>query len=330
MGEAFQLFEVDEDTQSCRLLENWDKRRIHLVVDALSSRNFRSMKLDLIKKLTEIGSSKLILPLLESLKRFTCVHDYLHETRLHRQDVIYRLMYGCFLQALQCHIGEKGLCGEPAKRKVQSHEKFLYKVDNAMRRWRWKRFVDQLEVNIFEREEHETGQKTLSRVDKMYKEYCDSWIEGLDEPTIACALFMKYMDSYRRCVDGVKKRNTWLMEIEGALWLGAFKLAEKQNYVTETLHREDVLYGEDMPSEELEWKRRNQLFLMTEGGNAMSLDEVNELLNLWNKGTVTAQDFETVCERSRYVMVSRASAFDSFGCQTKKSVSPSTEVDIPN
>ena len=102
---------------------------------------------------------------------------------------------------------------------------------------------------------------------------------------------MKYMTSYRRCINGVKNGNTWLMEIECVLWLRDFKIAGKTNYVNETLHRIDTLYGDKMESEELEWKQRNQLFIMSEGGNAMGLDKVDELLNLWNKGMVTLPIF---------------------------------------
>ena len=68
MGEAFQHFEIDKERRSCTLLEHWDKRRIRLVADALSARNFRCLKLNFIKKLTEIGTSKYVLPLLDSLK----------------------------------------------------------------------------------------------------------------------------------------------------------------------------------------------------------------------------------------------------------------------
>ena len=61
---------------------------------------------------------------------------------------------------------------------------------------------------------------------------------------------------------------------------------------------------EKMTPPELEWHRRNQLFVMTEGGPGNSLDELNERLNDWNKGIVTSPIFLTVCEHTRYVMLS--------------------------
>ena len=55
----------------------------------------------------------------------------------------------------------------------------------------------------------------IMRIVSLYKEYCDKWLKGMNKPTIVVALFMKYMEEYRRCVDRTKDGNTWLMEIEG-------------------------------------------------------------------------------------------------------------------
>ena len=101
---------------------NSEGRRIHLCVDQLSAQNFRCLRLNLTKKLTELGSAKLILPLLESLSQFTCTIDYLHESKMHRSDAIYRTHYGGFLQASQCHSKQKRITGEPIKRMLL-HEK---------------------------------------------------------------------------------------------------------------------------------------------------------------------------------------------------------------
>ena len=90
LGEAFQMFVVDEDATNVRTLLNWNKRHIHLCVDGLSLRNFRLLRLNLIKKLTNLTSAKFVLPLLECWSRFARIHDYFHETRLHCQDVIWR------------------------------------------------------------------------------------------------------------------------------------------------------------------------------------------------------------------------------------------------
>ena len=74
------------------------------------------------------------------------------------------------------------------------------------------------------------------------------------EPTIASNLFMKYMESYRRCVHGVKVGNAWLLEVECCEWLKAYVLGGKSNYVTEGCHRIDTLYGGNLTPDELEWR----------------------------------------------------------------------------
>ena len=71
MREVFQMFKVTKESWPCQLLTNLNLRSIHLVVDALFSWNFRCSTLNLLKKLTELGSALLILPLIHILQRFT-------------------------------------------------------------------------------------------------------------------------------------------------------------------------------------------------------------------------------------------------------------------
>ena len=42
----------------------------------------------------------------------------------------------------------------------------------------------------------ESKQAMVMRIQAMYEAYSDEWIEGLDEPSVAVALFMKYMSAY--------------------------------------------------------------------------------------------------------------------------------------
>jgi hypothetical protein len=254
LGENFQLFCVDENECRCLALPDSDNRRIHLCVDKLSSRNFRCLKINLSKKLTELGTAKFVLPLLESLCQFTCTIDYLHETQMHRNDAIYRTPYSGFLQAFQCHLTQKGITGDPVK-KMQHHEKFIHIVDRAHRRVRMKRYLAEHVSRDFSRLEGETQSDFILRQDNLYLVWCDDWNEGLDEPTIASNLFMKYIDSYRRCHYGVKRGNTWLMDIEGCHWMCGWKLVRKSNYTQETCYRIDTLFGgEQLTPEDLEWR----------------------------------------------------------------------------
>ena len=211
------------------------------------------------------------MPMIELYQQFTCTHDYFHETEIHRQDVIYKSHYGSFLQAFQCHIKLKGITGNVAK-KVKHHERFLMLTYNAHLRVRMKQYLTQCAVNKLARNRGESNPAYLMRVNSDYQLWCGEFDEGLDEPSIASNRFIKYVESYKRCVDGVRKWNTWLLEVEAIDWMGAYHLSGKKNYVNEGCHRIDTLYGGRLTEDELEWRRVNQFFLMTEGKGAMSLD----------------------------------------------------------
>ena len=74
----------------------------------------------------------------------------------------------------------------------------------------------------------------------------------------------------------IKNGKTWVMEVEGLLWTGAFEISGKNNCVSETVHQTDVLYDERMTNKELEWCRRNHLFVMSHFGHSLILDELND------------------------------------------------------
>ena len=99
MASDFHMFTV-ADNGTTAILPNAKRRKINLHVDGLSSRNFRKLKFNLSRKLTEMGGRRFIQTMLDCLDQFTVQHDYLHETRMHRHDCIWRGMYGCFLRAL--------------------------------------------------------------------------------------------------------------------------------------------------------------------------------------------------------------------------------------
>lgn len=71
------------------------------------------LRFNLVKKLSELNSTQYVEPLIESLGRFTCQHDYLHEHRMHRSNVIFRQFYGMILQAFQVEIRYLRLNGDP-------------------------------------------------------------------------------------------------------------------------------------------------------------------------------------------------------------------------
>ncbi len=73
----------------------------------------------------------------------------------------------------------------------------------------------------------------------------------------------------------------------------------------------------------------NHPVALTVGHNKdMSLDELCELVNLWKKSPNNSNDFTKVCDRSRFLMVSWACAFDATGGRDRERVKPSSEADI--
>ena len=110
--------------------------------------------------------------------------------------------------------------------------------------------------------------------------------------------------------------------------MAAWSASGKTNYVyvCEGCHKMDVIHRE-LPPHELEWRQVNH-FLMPEGGHAMSIDEVNELQMLWNKGCTSSQKFQVACERSQCLIATKACAHETFAMTTRKSVIPAFEKDL--
>ena len=125
--------------------------------------------------------------------------------------------------------------------------------------------------------------------------------------------FINITTVYFRCVKSVKNQNFWSLEQETINWLGAYKLCGKNNYYTEGLHRISMLYGSKLTNFDLEMLRVNRFFLMTEGGNAMSLDDVNEMVNAWKKSFLKSPNFKDNIERSKYTATLRKCAYQTFG-----------------
>ena len=78
----------------------------------------------------------------------------------------------------------------------------------------------------------------------------------------------------------------------------------------------------------LENIRLNICFVMIDGGDAISLDELNEILNLWNKSCVGTPYFAKACERSKLIMLLRKCAYETYGKRESHSVSCSDTLDI--
>ena len=294
LAESMQLISIDIDGR-CTLNPNALDRRVNLRVDALSSRNFAFLRHEITRRLAQLGSAAEVLPMLDALKSFTVEHDYLHDNRMHKQDCIWRQYYGCFLQPFQLHLGWKNITGEPAKRKMQAHEEFLSIQYKSLRQSRLTSFIrDYVDLLSLETANN-SPEVDLLLLDSAYLTYCDGATHSFDEPTRVCALFMKVVESYFRCVFGTKMADFYLLEQECIDWLPAFHLCGKGNYVNESARRTELLYGGSLTNFELEGRRLNRVNHLMEDGPGISFDEINEYLNAWNKSSVMSPDFNKVC-----------------------------------
>jgi hypothetical protein len=175
------------------------------------------------------------------------------------------------------------------------------------------RFLVGFGDGYFSRYEGEDTVRMLLRFDEAFSEYCNKWESSMDVPSRLCNNLLKLLEAYFRCVHSVKRQNFWMCEAECNRWLGAFKLAKKKNYVQEGLHRIDTLYGGALTPVELEEFRCNRFFLMTEDGNAMSMDEVNEHVNHWFKKCLCSPTFKNNVVKSKHIMTLKRCSADVFG-----------------
>jgi hypothetical protein len=109
------------------------------------------------------------------------------------------------------------------------------------------------------------------------------------------------------------------LEDENVKWQGSYKVSKKDNYYTEGLQRMEMLYGDSLTDVKLEELRCNRFFKMTESGNAMSHDDVNEMVNLWMKKFLDSDDLTENVNRSKHACTLRACAFEIFGFRQKNS-----------
>eukprot|EP00956_Cyclotella_meneghiniana_P031332 scaffold81936_cov56-Cyclotella_meneghiniana.AAC.3 len=334
LGQSYRMFNI-EDTSTptgavgrCSLTPTTKKRKINLCVDALSAKMFRALLLNLTKKLTELGSHQYVEPLLDALEQFTVQHDYLHEHRMHRQDVIWRQFYGCVLQAFQAEMRYLRINGDCVKSGLQAHEGFLKVVNTALKRHRFNRFIAYCSEQDFVCGEDESVESMLVRMDQCFVEYCSQWDDSEDEPSRLCNNLLKMLEAYFRCVHSVKKQNAWMCEVENIRWHGAYKVCGKNNYVVEGLHRIDTLYGEGMSDFDLENFRGNRFFKMTPEGNGTSHDEINKMENSWMKKCLLSPTFQINVDRSKYIMPLMKCGYEAYGRTKSRSRKASQDMNI--
>ena len=239
----FQLIHIDKKGLVA-LQSSANDRKVFLCVDALSAKQFRILYFNLTKKLSELGNTQTIEQLLRAYELFVCQHDYLHEHRMHRQDVIWRIFMGGVLQAFIAETRMQRISGDPVKSNLQGHERFLEIVRAAIDIQRVTSFVKYMGVEFFKRDDNESVESVLMRIEMSYSEYCKLWEDSQDIPSQILNNLINMLTSYFRCVKSVKCQNFWLLEEENIRWLGAYKACGKNNYHCEGLNRIETLYGD--------------------------------------------------------------------------------------
>lgn len=276
--QSFQMVDVD-DNGECRALPNAKRRRIHFFGDGLSARIFLCLKFNISRQLATLSNQESVKALLQTLDCCTMQMDYLHENGFHKQYCFWWSKYGCFLQAFQVHLGWKRINGNPAKRNIQGRELFLSIILRALRTHQLTYFLQSCSDYEFDKNCDFSSLDDLIRLDELYSTYCNKLESSMDEPSRLCAIFMKEVESYFRCVHGTKKGNFWLMENENSDWLGAYKFSGKSNYLPEGMERAELMNGDKLTDREIKEIRWNRLLTLTTDGNKISYDELNELLN---------------------------------------------------
>jgi hypothetical protein len=171
----------------------------------------------------------------------------------------------------------------------------------------------------FVKQPDKSVESMLMRIYTRFEEYCESWNEEcIDVPSKLCHNLLTMLEAYFRCVAAVKIQHFWLLEDENLKWQGSYKVSNKDNYFKEGLQRIEMLYGDGLTNVELEELRCNRFFKMTESGNAMSQDDVNEMVNLWFKKFLDNDDLTENVNRSKHVCTLRCCAFESFGFRQNK------------
>ena len=211
---------------------------------------------------------------------------------MHRSEAIFKFFYGGFLQPLQVVLGRKRINGEPAKGKYQDHEQFLLTVYFAVVRYLLRRYMESVAPEDLMFRDSESSVDYLSRIQQQISEYRESWETSKNEPSKMLAMFIKITGSRYRSKLVVSNLDFWMCEYENCEWIGPWKMSNKTTYLRQKCEEIEIKYGGECEDDtvvpsmsplELEIMLLNRICVLTEGGNRVAFDFVNELYNLWLK-----------------------------------------------
>ena len=110
-------------------------------------------------------------------------------------------------------MGQKRTRVTPTKTNMQGHESFLLLVHTTMRILLFEQFLQS--CHAAEQLDGEANNTYLLRVDYEFTIFRVGWITSDDEPSRACAIFMKECESYNLGKQGIQNEDFWILEWQG-------------------------------------------------------------------------------------------------------------------
>ena len=316
---------VKQDNGEYALGDTTPQRMIFQYGDVLTIKKWHNLKYYILKKYTTIGKEEYVSIMMETYKRFVKIQDYLHEN-IHRLQVIFKLFYGGFIQPIQALLGTKKVKFDPTKGSWKEHEHLTKKIYFALQRIRLEEFLTLHGLTTISDMDLD-DEDVFWNLQLKYKEYSENLEKSVCMKTRVVALFMKYVEDWLMCVDGVKVSDWALLEVLGCDWITMWSAVGKPQYLLEAKRRMEQMYGELTP-QDLEYLRMNRFFRMSEGGNTIAHDDCCEKHNLAQKQCPKNSNFETVVKRSKHLHAASRAGKEMFGERTSKSSIPNRKRDV--
>ena len=230
------------------------------------------------------------------------------------------------MQPMQLANGVKRVQGDPVKGNFQDHERFMLKLYTACRDFRFRRFIESQELEDLKAKVGESPEETLRRIENNVIQFFSGWETSKHEPSRLVAIFMKCVESYKRCKAAIRKEDFWSLEKESNEWMGPWKVCGKTTYLREQCEYIEHVYDNNKFHPWLrELMRRNSLCVLTSTLKGMAFDEVNELYNAWLKIPPASSYLSTAVNRSKHTMAERKCSNKVWGLSFLCSTSGASE-----
>ena len=117
------------------------------------------------------------------------------------------------MQPMQVALGKKRVCGDPTK-KFCDHNKHQMELYKAAYRYQFAMFISSLTKENLENDQRLGSKDSLLSFESRMRSFNKEFETSDHEPSRMVALFLKDVGSYKRCQDGIRENNYWILEIE--------------------------------------------------------------------------------------------------------------------